>query len=71
VECDRGSIFPFLIFFDLIADVLNILLNNAKSNKYLKGLGQVGEFQELVNFHFVDDILLFLEANSNYIEVLK
>jgi Reverse transcriptase (RNA-dependent DNA polymerase) len=57
--------------FDLIADVLNKLLNNAQSLGFLKGLRQIGSFQGILNIHFVDDTLLFLEAKEQYIETLK
>jgi hypothetical protein len=38
---------------------------------YIKGLSSKGEFSGLVNFHFADDNLLFLESNFRYIESLK
>jgi hypothetical protein len=62
------SLSPFL--FDLVADVLNILLGNARTKGYLKGLGVVGNFPGLIDLHFADDTL-FLEAKPYYIEVLK
>jgi Reverse transcriptase (RNA-dependent DNA polymerase) len=57
--------------FDLVADVLNVLLNNAQDKGYIKGLWAKGTFSGLVNVHFADDILLFLEVNAKYIESLK
>jgi hypothetical protein len=60
---------PFL--FDLVANVLNILLANARKLGFLKGLGAIGECSGLINLHFADDTLLFLEAKLYYIEVLK
>jgi hypothetical protein len=41
-----------LFLFDLVADVLNILLGNAKKQGFLKGLGAIGEFSGLINLHF-------------------
>jgi hypothetical protein len=54
-----------------VVDVLNILLRNAKNLGYLKGLGSIGSFEGILNLHFIDDTLLFLEAKVEYIEVLK
>jgi hypothetical protein len=54
-----------------VADVLNILLRNAKILGYLKGLGSIESFEGILNLHFADDTLLFLEAKIEYIEVLK
>jgi hypothetical protein len=51
--------------------VLNKLLNNAQSLGYLKGLGNKDSFKEILNLHFADDTLLFLEAKEYYIESLK
>jgi Reverse transcriptase (RNA-dependent DNA polymerase) len=48
-----------------VADVLNILLRNAKN------LGSTGSFEGILNLHFADDTLLFLETKAEYIEVLK
>jgi hypothetical protein len=61
-----NPIFPFP--FDLIADVLNIILNNAQNRGYIKRLCIKSAFPGLVNFHFADNIFLFLETNSSYIE---
>jgi hypothetical protein len=54
-----------------VADVLNILLKNAKHLGYLKGLGSIGSFEGILNLHFADNILLFVEAKAEYIEVLN
>jgi Reverse transcriptase (RNA-dependent DNA polymerase) len=62
------SLSPFL--FDLVVDILNIL-NNAQDKLYIKGSSNKDEFTGLVNLHFADDTLLFLETNSRYIESLK
>jgi hypothetical protein len=61
--------FPFL--FDLLADVLNILLRNAKNLDYLKDLGSIGSFEGILNLHFANDTLLFLEVKTEYIKVLN
>jgi Reverse transcriptase (RNA-dependent DNA polymerase) len=73
-HCKRGArqgdpLSPFL--FDLVADVLNILLQNARHLGYLKGLDSIGSFEGILNLHFVDDTLLFVEVKAEYIEVLK
>jgi hypothetical protein len=62
-------LFPFL--FDLLADVLNILLRNAKNLDYLKDLGSIGSFEGILNLHFANDTLLFLEVKTEYIKVLN
>jgi hypothetical protein len=51
--------------------ILNKLLSNAQLLGYLKGIGQVGSFNGILNVHFADDTLLFLEAKEKYIEALK
>jgi Reverse transcriptase (RNA-dependent DNA polymerase) len=60
---------PFL--FDFVADVLNTLLKNARTQDYIKDVGQITDFSSLVNLHFAHDTLLFLEAKHIYIEALK
>jgi hypothetical protein len=72
--CKRGmrqddSLSSFL--FDLVAYVLNILLQNTQQKRYIKGLGCKCDFLGLVNLHFADNTLLFLEVNPRYIEALK
>jgi Reverse transcriptase (RNA-dependent DNA polymerase) len=57
--------------FDIVDDVLNILLRNAKNLGYLKDLGSIGFFEGILNLHFTDDTLLFLEVKTKYIEFLK
>jgi hypothetical protein len=54
-----------------VVDVLNILLRNAKNLGYLQGLGSIGSFEGILNVHFADDTLLFLEVKAEYIKVLK
>jgi Reverse transcriptase (RNA-dependent DNA polymerase) len=73
-HCKRGvrqgdPLSSFL--FDLVADVLNILVQNAKNLGYLQGLSAIGSFEGILNLHFADDTLLFLEAKAEYIEMLK
>jgi Reverse transcriptase (RNA-dependent DNA polymerase) len=73
-HCKRGvrQSDPLSLFLsNLVADVLNVLLNNAQDKGYIKGLGAKGAFSSLVNIYFADDTLLFLEANVKYIESLK
>jgi Reverse transcriptase (RNA-dependent DNA polymerase) len=67
--CQGDPFSPFL--FILMADVLNIVLQNAKDKGYIKGLRCKGDFLGLINLYFADDILLLLEANPRYIEALK
>jgi Reverse transcriptase (RNA-dependent DNA polymerase) len=73
-HCKRGVrqgdlLSPYL--FVLVADVINIVLHNAQENGYIKGLGSKRDFLGLINLHFADDTLLFLEANFRYIKDLK
>jgi hypothetical protein len=51
--------------------VLNILLRNAKNLDYLKDLGSIGSFEGILNLHFANDTLLFLEVKTEYIKVLN
>jgi Reverse transcriptase (RNA-dependent DNA polymerase) len=60
---------PFL--FDLVVDVLNILLGNARRQGFLKGIGVIDDFSGLINLHFADDTLLFLDPKPYFIKVLK
>jgi hypothetical protein len=46
-------------------------LRNAKNLEYLRGIGSIGFFEGILNLHFADDTLLFLEAKAEYIEILK
>lgn len=43
----------------------------AQQAGYIKGLGNFQNIGDIFNLHFVDDILLFLEAKVKYIEALK
>jgi hypothetical protein len=54
-----------------MVDVIYKFLNNAQQLGYLKDLGQVGSFKDILNFYFADDTLLFLEAKDEFIESLK
>jgi hypothetical protein len=54
-----------------VVDVLNILVRNAKNLGYLQGLSAIGSFEGILNLHFADDTLLFLETKAEYIEMLK
>jgi Reverse transcriptase (RNA-dependent DNA polymerase) len=60
---------PFL--FDLVADVFHRILQKAQSNRILRGLGDFGNLGQILNLHFADDTLLFLEAPKDNIEILK
>jgi Reverse transcriptase (RNA-dependent DNA polymerase) len=60
---------PFL--FDLVADVFHRILQKAQSNGILRGLGDFGNLGQILNLHFADDTLLFLEAPKDNIEILK
>jgi hypothetical protein len=64
-EAGWSSLSPFL--FDLVADILNVLLKNAQDKCYLKRLEAKATFPDLVKLHFVDYTLLFLEARASYI----
>jgi Reverse transcriptase (RNA-dependent DNA polymerase) len=66
----QGDPFPPFLYI-LVADVLNIVLQNAKDKSYINGLRCKGDFLGLINLYFADDTLLFLEANPRYIEALK
>jgi Reverse transcriptase (RNA-dependent DNA polymerase) len=60
---------PFL--FDLIVDAFHIILHKALNNGMIKGLGNFGNLGQILNLHFADDTLLFLEATMDNIQVLK
>lgn len=73
-SCKRGlrqgdPMSPFL--FDLVADALHKLLSNAQLMGIIKGLGNFPNSSKILNLHFADDTLLFLEADPLVIENLK
>ena len=59
---------PFL--FDLVADILNSILNNARKQGYLKGVN-IGNDTNIFNLHFADDTLLFLETSKENLATLQ
>jgi hypothetical protein len=63
------SLSPFL--FDLVADIFHIILHKALNNGMIKGLRNFGNLGQILNLHFADDTLLFLEATMDNIQVLK
>lgn len=60
---------PFL--FDLVADALNKMLKKAQAAGKLQGLGQFSNSTKILNLHFADDTLIFLEADPLMLENLK
>lgn len=72
--CKRGlrqgdPLSPLL--FDLIADALNKILSRAQSAGLISGLGTFPNSLKILNLHFADDTLLFLEANPTIVGNLK
>jgi uncharacterized protein (DUF1499 family) len=51
--------------------VLHSILAKAQHNGLLKGIGPFGYVGNILNFHFVDDTLLFLETFNANIQTLK
>lgn len=60
---------PFL--FDIVADVLNRIIKNAHNKGHLHGLDRENTMGSILNLHFADDTLLFLDAAPQNIEILK
>jgi Reverse transcriptase (RNA-dependent DNA polymerase) len=60
---------PFL--FDLVSDTLHRMLDKAAQEGYLKGIKLSKNNVTILNLHFVDDTLLFLEANEESIQALR
>lgn len=60
---------PFL--FDLVADVLNKILSKTQVAGKIQGLGTFNGVDKVLNLHFADDTLLFLEADPYMVENLK
>ena len=60
---------PFL--FDLVAESLNKILTNAQSAGFIQGLGNLPTAHQILNLHFADDTLIFIQADPYYIENLK
>ena len=56
------------LLFDLVADALSRILSKAQSAGLISGLGTN---IKVLNLHFADDTLLFLEVNSLIVERLK
>lgn len=59
------------LLFDLVADALNKILSKAKDAGLISGLGNFSNSPKVLNLHFADDTILFLEANVAMIENLK
>jgi Reverse transcriptase (RNA-dependent DNA polymerase) len=73
-SCKRGvrqgdPLSPFL--FDLVSDVLHIILFNAEQQGFIKGVVIDITNIKIMNLHFVDDTLLFLEASEYVIHALR
>jgi hypothetical protein len=51
--------------------VLHSILAKAQHNGHLKGIGSFGSVGNILNLHFADDTLLFLEASDANIQTLK
>jgi hypothetical protein len=64
----RRSLIPFI--FNLAVDTLSQILNKAKIEGYLQGLGKFNN-KNIINLKFVNDTLIFLKAYSKRIEALK
>jgi hypothetical protein len=60
---------PFL--FDLVSDVLHRILFNSQQNGFIKGVVIDKTNIQIMNLHFADDTLLFLEASETVIQSLK
>jgi hypothetical protein len=54
----------------LVIDKLVKILNKAKHEGYLQGLGNFNN-QNIINLNYVDDTLLFLQADFRMLEALK
>jgi hypothetical protein len=57
---------PFL--FDLVSDVLHMILFNAQQNVFIKGVVIDKTNIQIMNLHFADGILLFLKASKVIIQ---
>jgi hypothetical protein len=57
----------FSFLFDLVADILHKLLHNAQACGYLSGVETNTNCSRILNQHFADDTLLFLEAATTNI----
>jgi Reverse transcriptase (RNA-dependent DNA polymerase) len=73
-NCKRGvrqgdSLSPFLFY--LVSDVLHRILFNAQQNSYIKGVVIDRANIQIMNLHFADDTLLFLEASESVIHALR
>lgn len=73
-SCKRGlrqgdPMSPFV--FDLVADALNKILSNVQAAGRIQGLGNFPNAPKVLNLHFADDTLLFLEADPLMVENLK
>jgi hypothetical protein len=51
--------------------VLHSILAKAQHNGHLKGIGPFDYVGNILNLHFADDTLLFLEASDANIQTLK
>jgi hypothetical protein len=63
---DKGDSLS-LFLFDLLADVFHRILRRALNNGFIKWLGNFGTLGQILNLHFDDDTLLFLDATMDNI----
>jgi Reverse transcriptase (RNA-dependent DNA polymerase) len=73
-SCKRGvrqgdPLSPFL--FDLVSDVLHRILLNAQQQGFIKGVVIDITNIQIMNLHFANDTLLFLEASAYVIHALR
>lgn len=59
------------LLFDLVADALNKVLSRTQTAGLISGLGLFPNNFKILNLHFADDTLLFLETKPTMIEHLK
>jgi Reverse transcriptase (RNA-dependent DNA polymerase) len=57
--------------FDLVAYVLHRLLHNAQEHRYLLGVEISKDCLRILNLHFTNDTLFFLEAIDTNVEILQ
>jgi len=67
---DKGTLYPPLLF-NLVANVLSVLLNKAVAKKHIKGVLEDLIPEGITHIQYADDTVIMLDGSENSIRNLK